>query len=81
MDSDNPEVEELLADYRETCRLEGALSGRLRKVKMDKARQMAEINHAIGEIGQYDRDRQVFGEEHAEQQEYGRSMRGAAEEL
>ena len=81
MDSDNPPVEELLADYRETCRQEGALARQLREVKMDKAVQIAEINHAIGEIGKFDRDKQKLGEEHVEEPAYIGSMREAAEEL
>ena len=81
MDSDDPPVEDLLADYRETCRREGELMSELRDVRMGKAVQIAEINHAIGEIGRFDRDKQKLGEEHVEEPAYIGSMREAAEEL
>lgn len=48
---------------------------------MDKAVQIAEINYAIGQIGQYDRDRQKLGEENVDEPNYSRAMREAAEEL
>lgn len=79
MEPDDPSVEELLAKYRETCQREGELARELRDVRMDKAVQIAEINYAIGQIGQYDRDRQKLGEEHVDEPEYSRSMREAEE--
>jgi hypothetical protein len=81
MEPDDPSVLELLADYRETCQREGELAKALRSVRMDKARQIAEINHAIGEIGKYNRDRVKLGAEHVDEPEYSRSMREAAEKL
>jgi len=81
MDRDDPTLEELIAEYRETCQREGDLASELRSVRMDKARQIARLNHVIGKIGQHDRDVRKFGEEHVDDPRYERAMREAEQNL
>lgn len=75
MSDDEDDLTEMIDEYRQLCEREGEIESRLEDVRYDKCRAIAELNHAVGEMGQYERDVAHYGEENVDDGAYVRAMK------